>query len=174
MPKWATPNRQAYLAELLLSYLGQTGWEVDLATGEVYHPEYEERAKGLIAVWSQDDRAQSQALWEAERKQLHSLGERRYPVKGQFNAISKDVFYAEQPSHYVEGIGISGLTFRPFAKVRIASSYMRLFVNLGDTLKGISKHKRRKAVRYGKALPVPVQKRIELLCSLAVRQYLNR
>ena len=174
-PKWATPIRQAYLAQLMTSYFRQAGWQFDLLTAEVYHPEYEARAKALIANWSRDDRAQSQALWEVERKALHSLGERRYPLKGQFSAIGKDVFYAEQPNHYLEGLGISGLTFKPFAKVRIASSYMRLFVNvdLGNTLKGVSKSKRRKAIRYGKALPVQVQRRIEELCRLAVRQYLD-
>jgi len=45
---------------------------------------------------------------------------------------------------------------------------------LGDTLKGVPKVKRRKAIRYGKALPVQVQRRIEELCKLAVRHYLNR
>jgi hypothetical protein len=173
MPKWATPIRQLYLAKLLTDYFGKSGWKLDLATGDIYHPEFETKAKELIAHWSRDDRAQRQAEWEAERRQLHSLGERRYPLRGQFSTISQDIFFAEQPQHYLEGLGISGLTFKPFAKVRIASSYMRLFVDLGDALKGVSKTKKRKAIRYGKALPPMVQKRIELLCSLAVRHYLN-
>jgi hypothetical protein len=101
------------------------------------------------------------------------LGERRYPLRGQFSAIAKDIFYAEQPSHYVEGLGISGLTFKPFAKVRIASSYMRLFVDLGDTLKDVPKVKRRKAIRYGKALPPEAQRRIEQTVRQAVKHYLS-
>ena len=101
------------------------------------------------------------------------MGERRLPVKGQFNAIGKDIFYASQPSHYIEGLGISGLTFKPFAKVRIASSYMRLFVDLGDAFKGVAKVKRRKAIRYGKALPGEAQRRIEQAVSQAVIHYLQ-
>ena len=147
-------------------------------TDTVYEPViirlYDLKSEQIIEVWKAEDRAERKALAKAERKALHSLGERRYPLRGQFSAIGKDIFYPSQPSHYVEGLGISGLTFEPFAKVRIASSYMRLFVELGDTLKGVSKSKRRKAIRYGKALPVPIQKRIELLCSLAVRHYLSK
>jgi hypothetical protein len=101
------------------------------------------------------------------------LGERRFPLRGQFSAIAKDIFYPEQPSHYVEGLGISGLTFKPFAKVRIASSYMRLFVDLGDTLKSVPKVKRRKAIRYGKALPPEVERRIEQAVRQAVKHYLS-
>lgn len=174
MAKWANPIRQLHLAKIVLDYCEAGGWKVDLETGEVYHPGMEAKIKGMIAVWSADDRAQRQAEWQAERKRLHSLGERRYPIRGQFSNIGRDIFFAEQPLHYVEGLGVSGLTFHPFAKVRIASSYMRLFVDLGDTLKGISKSRKRKAIRYGKALPPEVQKRIDLLVSLTVRAYLNR
>jgi len=147
----------------------------DTVYGTVILRLYDLKCEQIIDIWQAEDRAQRQAEAKAERKALHSLGERRYPLRGQFSAIGKDVFYAEQPNHYLEGLGISGLTFKPFAKVRIASSYMRLFVNvdLGNTLKGVSKSKRRKAIRYGKALPVQVQRRIEELCRLAVRQYLD-
>ena len=76
-----------------------------------------------------------------------------------------------QPAYYLDGLGISGLTFKPFARIRIASSFVFLFVDLGDTLKGVSKSKRRKAIRYGKALPVNIQNEIHQLCRLAVRHY---
>ena len=135
---------------------------------------YDAKSESQIEVWKAQDRQQRQAERRIERRRLHSLGERRFPLRGQFSTIAQDIFFASQPSHYLEGLGISGLTFQPFAKVRVSSSYMRLYVNLGDTLKGLSKTKRRKALRYGKALPPEVQKRIELLCSLAVRHYLNR
>jgi len=170
-PKWATPNRQAHLVRLFLESGGFCVYGHRPCPYPEHH--YELFIESLIKDWVSDDRAQSQAEWEAERRQIHSLGERRYPLRGQFNTIGKDIFYTEQPQHYLEGLGISGLTFKPFAKVRIASSYMRLFVELGDSLKGISKAKRRKAIRYGKALPPQVQRRIEQLCNLAVRHYLT-
>jgi len=83
------------------------------------------------------------------------------------------MFYAEQPEYYLEGIGISGLTFRPFAKVRLASSLVQLHIDLGDTLGQVSKAKRRKAIRYGKALPQEVQDAVDGICNKAVRRYLK-
>jgi hypothetical protein len=172
-PKWVTPDRQTFLAKLTLDYIPKSGWQIDIATGEVYHPELDRRINALVKDWALADRARRQAEWQAERRQIHSLGERRYPVKGQFNAIAKDIFYGEQPEFYIEGLGVSGLTFKPFAMVRLASSPIRLFIDLGDSLKGISKARKRKAVRYGKPLPSDVEQAIQDKIALAVRQYLN-
>jgi hypothetical protein len=101
------------------------------------------------------------------------LGERRTPVRGQFNGIGRDIFYTNQPCYYVEGLGVSGTTFKPFVKVKIANSFVRLYVDLGDSLKAVSKSKRRKAVRYGKPLPKAVSERVDELCHKAVRHYLS-
>ena len=68
---------------------------------------------------------------------------------------------------------MNGLTLTPFAKVKIGSSYMRLYVDLGDSLRGVSKNKRRKAVRYGRQLPKSIEQRIAERVWLAVRDYLN-
>jgi len=173
--KWPTPHRLAYLANLMRSYIGQSGWQIDVDTGEVYHPIFEAKAGSIIADWSADDRAQAQALWRKEQKAIHGLGERSYPLRGEFSAIAKEVFHSEQPQFYLLGLGVSGLTFRPFAKVRIASSFIGLHVtvDLGDSLKTVSKNKRRKAIRYGKALPKDIQDRIDKVCRQAVRHYLG-
>ena len=173
--KWPTPHRLAYLAELMRSYIGQSGWYMDLLTGEIYHPEYEAKIKPVIADWTADDKAEALALWRKEEKTLHGLGERSYPMRGQFSAIAKEVYHSSQPEFYLLGLGVSGLTFKPFAKVRLASSFVGLHVtvDLGDTLKSVSKNKRRKAIRYGKALPKGIQDRIDKLCSEAVRHYLG-
>jgi hypothetical protein len=50
---------------------------------------------------------------------------------------------------------------------------MRLFIEVADAFKGVAKVKRRKAIRYGKALPVEAQRRIEQTVSEAVRHYLS-
>jgi len=172
-PKWAKPDRQNYLALILLDYLEREGWKVDLATGEYYHPDYEVRIRRIIANWSADDRARDNAEWQAERKQLHSLGERRYPVRGQFNNISQDIFFSSQPLYYLEGMGVSGVTLKPFAKVRIASGYVNLYVDIGQSLKGLSKNQRHKAIRYGKPLPPEYRRQVDRACQLAARHYLN-
>ena len=51
---------------------------------------------------------------------------------------SMDIFHDKQPLYYLEALGISGLKLQPFAKVKIASSYMRLYIDLGNSLRGNS------------------------------------
>ena len=134
---------------------------------------YELYTDRLVKEWVQDDRQVKITEWQAERKELHSLGEPRTPVKGWFNGIGRDIFFSRQPIYYLEGLGISGITFKPFAKVKIANSYTHLFIDLGNALKPVSKSKRRKAIRYGKPLPKDVTGKINDICSQAVRHYLN-
>jgi len=49
---------------------------------------------------------------------------------------------------------------------------MRLFVDLGEALREVSKSKRRKAIRYGKPLPQETQAIITLKVIEAVRDYI--
>ncbi len=132
---------------------------------------YDSKAEALIKYWQVDDRQQSRAEWFAELKALHDLGEQRYPILGRFNAIGKEIFFGSQPLYYIQGLGISGTTLKPFAKVRLPSSYMRLYVDLGDSLRGVSKNRRRKAIRYSKPLSQSIENRINQLVGKAVRHY---
>ncbi len=134
---------------------------------------YELKTELIIADWKQLDREQKKADWLEEQKYLHNLAERKQPPRGQFSGIGKDIFYNEQPAYYLLGLGVSGLTFQPFARIRLASSYLHLFVDIGETLKGISKNKRRKAIRYGKALPLETQQGLDQVLELAVTHYLE-
>jgi hypothetical protein len=170
-PKWATPSRQAQLVSIFLRSRGFCVFgHKACGIREHYYEIYIER---LIADWKADDISQRQAEWKEERKRLHSLAERRYPLRGQFNNISRDIFYAKQPQFYLLGLGISGLTFKPFAKIRLSSSYVSLYVDLSDSLRMVSKAKRRKAIRYGKPLPLELQREIGQACKLAVGHYLE-
>ena len=168
MLKWANPQRQAHLANLFRRSGGFCVFgERPCSNPEQHH--YELFIDGLIDDWRADDRAQQWADWQAEQKAIHSLGEVGR-IRGEFNAISRDIFFASQPQFYLESLGISGLTFRPFAKVRLASSFIALHVDVGDAMRNESKNKRRKAVRYGKVTP-EVKKEVDRLCSLAVKDY---
>jgi len=170
-PKWATPERQAHLVSIFLRSRGFCVFGHKACRIPEHY--YENFIEGLIADWIADDKAQRQADWREERKRLHSLAERREPLRGQFNNIGKDIFYAKQPQFYLLGLGISGLTFKPFAQVRIASSYVSLYVDLSDSLMSISKARRRKFVRYGKPIPLELQGKINQTCKLAVQHYLE-
>jgi len=179
MPKWVTPSRQAYLVEVFEAVgdrclLGHSICPVPSHyitkdnKGNVKVMRLHEKLwQDLIRLWIQDDRIQREAQWQAERKEIHNLGERRYPIRGTFNAVAKEVFYRKQPLFYLDAIGISGLSLKPIAKVRLASSNLTLFVELD--LKRASKNSRRKALRYHKLAGLILDK-----VRLAVEDYLNR
>ncbi len=171
LPKWSTPNRQAHLVKLFVDSGGFCVYGHPNCPIPEHH--YQIYIEGLIDDWKADDREQARIDLLVERKALHSLGERKYPITGRFNNISMDIFHEQQPIYYREGLGMNGLTLTPFAKVKISSSYMRLYVDLGDSLREVSKNKRRKAVRYGKELPKSIEQVIAERIWLAVRDYLN-
>lgn len=132
---------------------------------------YELKWRQQIADWKADDKRQ----WLLERKAFHSLGEYPDNSRKRFNAIGRDIFHSKQPIFYREGLGVSPVTFKTFAKVRIASSYMRLYieVDLSQALKDISKNRRRKVIRYGRRFRPQTEAEIDRLCWLAVRHYLS-
>ena len=132
---------------------------------------YERVAESLVKYWQADAREQGRVERKIERR--IDTGETGR-LRGDWNETGRDVFYSEQPQSYIEALGMSGVTFTPFAKVRLPSSMMNLHVDLGDTLKKLSKHKRRKVIRHGKALPPEVQNAIERLVQRAVRRYWDK
>jgi len=170
MPKWATPDRKNLLIELFLSSGGFCVYGHKKCLIPEHH--YSVYTELLIRDWKQLDRDDRLALWQSERKTMHSLGERTYPITGRFNAISRDIYHSNQPLYYLEGQAVSGLTLLPFVRVRMSSSYMRLYVDLGKELRQVSKSKRRKAIRYGKPLPFEVETIIKRKVLKAVRDYL--
>lgn len=170
-PLWVTPDRQHHLVKLFIQSKGFCVFGHKDCLIPEHH--YQIFIEYLIADWKASDSEQRRALWLLEQRQMHSLAERSYPIRGVFNTISQDIFFSNQPSYYIQGLGISGLTFKPFAKIRMASSFVVLFIDLGDSLKTISKAKRRKAIRYGKPLPLEIERGINSLCRLAVRHYLE-
>lgn len=171
-PKWATLERQAHLVNLFLKSRGFCVFgESPCTYPELHH--YEPFSEGIIKDWLADDREARAYIRRLEKQALHRLPERG-AIRGTFSAISRDIFYDKQPQYYLEAIGISGLTFKPFAKVRIASSYYRLHIDLTEPFKSLSKNKRRKVVRYGHALPVSVSKQVEFICNRAIAHYLSK
>ena len=133
---------------------------------------YELKSEDLIKYWIGDDRERERYEWELESKALHRTNNRTLPLHGQFSGVSRDIYHDSQPLFYLERMGISGLTFKPFAKLRLASSGTRLYVDISDVLKPLSKNARRKAVRYGKSTNA-LQNDIASTCYKAVKHYLN-
>ena len=68
---------------------------------------------------------------------------------------------------------MNGLTLKPFAKVKLSSTYQYLYIDLGENLRGISKNRKRKAIRYNKPLPQQTNDIVSKLIWESVRHYLN-
>ena len=133
---------------------------------------YDLKAEQAIEGWKSDDRETRRLEYTLESIALHRLAEPKLPLRGRFSAISRDIWKSTQPLYYLEGLGISGLTLQPFVRVRLSSSFMRIYVNLGDSLRGVSKSKKRKAIRYGKPLPLAIEQAINSLVKASVQDYL--
>ncbi len=169
--KWINPIRQSHLVSLYLRSRGFCG------SGEyilyIQENHYEIFIESLIDDWQADDRQQAKYDWQAERKLMHSLNEKRLPLRGRFNNISSEIWHNQQPIYYLESIGMDGLKLKPFAKVKLSSSFQHLYIDLGESLRGISKNKRRKAIRYHKPLPTQANDKVSQLIIEAVKHYLN-
>jgi hypothetical protein len=125
----------------------------------------------IIEGWIVDDKLEQAELWRKERRELHRLNERRWK-KEQFDAVAKDVFFQQQPDYYLEGIGISALTFTRIAKVRVPSTPVRLFVDVAESKlpKKLGQNARKKARRRA-ALLIGEDRSIDTLCRKAVRHF---
>jgi len=131
---------------------------------------YDKLSNEAIEDWKSQDRELRRVQWDAECREMHRLPT-RMRNNAQFNA---DDFYANQPEYYLEGFGFSVVRRKPFVKVRIASSFQYLFVELDNgVFRGISQHKKKKILRYGHPLPDKVVKDITDRVNLCVRAYKN-
>ena len=167
-------KRKLYLSKVFLRYMSDfpKGWTLDLMYGNFYNTDYEAEIQRIMSYWKLDDREARQALWEVERKAIHALNEKPYH-NGRFGSVSSVIWHETQPLYYIEGLGMSGLTLTPFIKVKLASTYNHLYIDLGDSLRTISKNRRRKAIRYGKPLPNQINEIVSSKTSEAVLHYLN-
>lgn len=170
-PKWLTPTRKTNLVSLFLKSNGFCIFGEPHCQIPEHH--YEVFIEALIHDWQSSDRSQVRYEWQAELKAMHNLGETRTPIRGRFNNIARDINATNQPTFYIENLGMDCLKFQPFAKVRLSNSFMRLYVQLGDSLKATSKHRKRKAIRYGKPLPQSIEALIRDKVKQAVFNYLN-
>lgn len=162
----------------ILDNNGQPLWTVEYKPIPhwVSNPEvirlYDLRLTEVIEDWVREDKQAKAYERRAISRMLHSIPEVG-KLRGEFNAISRDIYHESQPTYFIECLGISGLTFKPFAKVRISSSYTRLLVDLQAPLARVSKNRKRKFIRYGKGLPTDIVKEVELTCNRAIAHYLS-
>ena len=170
-PKWVNPTRQAHLVSLFVRSRGFCIYGEQNCIIPVHH--YEVFIESLINDWKADDRESNKLDWKHERKIMHALNEKTLPMRGRFNGVSSDIWHDSQPIYYLESMGMDCLKLKPFAKVKLSSSYQHLYVDLGDSLRNVSKNRKRKAIRYNKPLPQSANDIVSKLIIEAVKDYLN-
>jgi hypothetical protein len=170
-PKWVNPTRQAHLVSLFVRSRGFCIYGEQNCIIPEHH--YEVFIESLINDWKADDRETNRVEWKNERKIMHALNEKTLPMRGRFNGVSSDIWHDSQPIYYLESMGMDCLKLKPFAKVKLSSSYQHLYVDLGDSLRSVSKNQKRKAIRYNKPLPQSANDIVSKLIIEAVKDYLN-
>jgi len=170
-PKWVNPTRQAHLVSLFVRSRGFCIYGEQNCVIPEHH--YEVFIESLINDWKADDRETNTLVWKHERKIMHSMSEKTLPMRGRFNGVSSDIWHDSQPIYYLESMGMDCLKLKPFAKVKLSSSYQHLYVDLGDSLRSVSKNRKRKAIRYNKPLPQSANDIVSKLIIEAVKDYLN-
>ena len=170
-PKWVNPTRQAHLVSLFVRSRGFCIYGEQNCIIPEHH--YEVFIESLINDWKADDRETNRLVWKNERKIMHALNEKTLPMRGRFNGVSSDIWHDSQPIYYLESMGMDCLKLKPFAKVKLSSSYQHLYIDLGDSLRNVSKNRKRKAIRYNKPLPQSANDIVSKLIIEAVKDYLN-
>ena len=168
MPKWATIERKTYLVNLFHDSNGFCVYGHKNCTNPEHH--YINYIDDLIRDWIASDRRDTIARYQAEYNERHRLRD-RLPLRGQFSGIAKDIYYDHQPLFYIENIGINGVTFKPFIKIRICSSNTHIYVDISNTLKSMSKNARRRLIRH--ACKDKYSEILNPVCINAVKDYLK-
>jgi len=153
-------------------YTQSYGVGYDVVKTERLNTAYDRAIDAIVKDWVREDATARAYIRDVENKRLHSLNETG-SLRGHFNAISRSIYFDNQPMFQVLGLGIDGLTFKPFAKIRIASSIVALHVDITEALKPLSKCKKRKSIRYGKPLPNTIAEVVSECASKAVCKYLT-
>lgn len=124
----------------------------------------------LIKSWVNDDRSQRINERNAEIRREHITNFRIYPLHGKFSGVSQDIYFDNAPEFQIDGFGVSAVDLKPFVRIRLTSSETRIYVDLSDVVKPLSKHQKLKFKRY-KHLGFDYQSRLIDACHKALKQY---
>jgi hypothetical protein len=125
--------------------------------------------QGIIDSWKAEDRERRAYEWQLEQQQII---DGTYGVYGSsFDPVARDVFVNSRPEYYLVALGVSPFTYKRVALVRIPSTFMHLFVDVGDAVQEVSKNARRKALRHGKIRSGALMAKIDESCKAAVMDW---
>ena len=171
MPKWATPDRRAFLVEIFTKSKGFCIYGHDPCPNPREHC-YEVISEDMIGGWKEEDRILQSVLLEKEKRRRNALS--TIWRRGPFDSITRDEYLAKRPTWRIKAIGVNAFTQQRVALVEIPGLLnFHIWINLCG-LPGISKHKLRKLVRYGKgSLPKGLVIKAETRVDARVRDFLK-
>ena len=179
LPLWATPERRARLADIfqrarpviqpnLFDDMGFCVLEKccnNVVACKCCQHNYPNYIEVLVREWVSEDKVAEAELWHKEQRQIHKcLDEKGWGRR--FDPVDRDLFFDVQLPYYAQGIAPSYLTHTRFAKIRVASSGVSLFVDVPR----LSKHKRKK-IRRAMGIQPDDARYIDLSCLLAVKDF---
>ena len=144
MPLWATPQRRAYLVEMLERSGGLCVYGHGLDCPDPAFDCYGAVEERLIDGWKEDDRDEGAYLWRLEKRRLHSIP--RINKRGYFDSIRREQYLADRPIFKVVAVGVNAFTQRRVAKAVIPELKKVVWVDVGGV--GLSKNKLRRLSRY--------------------------
>jgi hypothetical protein len=167
LPQWSTPERRKHLVDLFdrcggYCVFGDWGCQID-----EHH--YELFIEGIIDSWKAEDRERRNYECKLEPQQILDGTYGRYGTT--FDPVARDVFVNSRPSYYLVGLGVNPFTYQRVALVRIPSTFIHLFVDVGTAVQDVSKNARCKALRHGKVRNGALMAKIDELCKLAVEDW---
>ena len=116
-----------------------------VVTTKTHRHLYQQLSEQLISDWKEADRiVKAEAARQESAELHHAFDDKGWSTR--FDPAAKDVFFAQQPAYYLEGMGVSGLTFHKIAKIRVSSSPTRLFVDCPKLTYNMRKKLRRKGI----------------------------
>ncbi|HZA21238.1 MAG TPA: hypothetical protein VFA32_01285, partial [Dehalococcoidia bacterium] len=130
---------------------------------------YELFIEGIIDSWKAEDRERRNYECKLEQQQILDSTYGRYGTT--FDPVARDVFVNSRPSYYLVGLGVNPFTYQRVALVRIPSTFIHLFVDVGTAVQDVSKNARCKALRHGKVRNGALMAKIDELCKLAVEDW---
>jgi len=133
---------------------------------------YDVKSEEAIRYWVSDDAAQRMAQWRVERERIHR--DQRVFRQGEFDSLRRQIYRENQPPYTIVALTVDSLTFRPVALVRISSTSMCLFVDVGDVIQRGYRKPRRKAIRHGHILPRGTEEAVAALVQGAVDDWWSK
>ena len=109
---------------------------------------YNQHSEFLIEGWKSEDRAEREWLWRREQQLLHKTHEERGWGRV-FDPVALDQFMQTRRSFISEAVSVNPLTLQRVARIRVAGTGQRLFVNIMRQGKGKNarKKERRRAAQ---------------------------